>query len=60
MIGTDKVQSKAVADVRGAQGMCPKFWTKNFFIFMQFSGKIGEIISWWPPSVVGKPPPEKS
>ena len=39
---------QAVADLRGARGTrAPP--VHNFFIFMQFSGKIGQIIGWHPP-----------
>ena len=31
--------------------------TQNFFIFMQFSGKIGQIIGWRPPPPLGLAPP---
>ena len=33
---------------KGARGRAPPL-AQNFFIFMQFSGKIGQIISWRPP-----------
>ena len=33
---------------------------RNFFIFMQFSGKIGQIIGWRPPSGLGAPSSGKS
>ena len=43
---------KAVADLRGREGRPP---AQKFFIFMQFSGKIGQIIGWHPP--LGLAPP---
>ena len=51
---------KPVADLRGgrrARDAPPP--TQNFFIFMQFSGKIGQIIG-WPPPLGLAPPPGKS
>ena len=43
----------AVADLRGSRGtLTPSLWAINVFIFMLFSGKIGEIVCWRPP-----PPP---
>ena len=39
----------AVVDLRGARGTPAPPLTQNFFIFMQFSGKIGQIIGWYPP-----------
>ena len=47
-----------VADLRGrARGTCtPPPLAQNFFIFMQFSGKIGQIIGWRPPLGLAPPP----
>ena len=40
----------------GARDATPPPRAQNFFIFMQFSGKIGQIIGWRPPpSGVGAP-----
>ena len=44
-----------MADLRGRRGRAPPPRAQNFFIFMQFSGKIGQIIGWRPPSGVGAP-----
>ena len=46
-----------VADLRGREGRVPSPLAQNFFIFMQFSGKIGQIIGWRPPSLGLAPPP---
>ena len=48
-----------VADLRGgARDACPPPppVRQNFFIFMQFSGKIRPIVSWRPPLGVAHPP----
>ena len=37
--------------------MRPPPLAQNFFIFMQFSGKIGQIIGWRPPPLGLAPPP---
>ena len=40
----------AVADLGGGdKGRAPPPLDQNFFIFMQFSGKFGQIIGWRPP-----------
>ena len=39
---------KAVADLRGAQGMRTP-WGPNSLNFMQFWGKFGKIVYWCPP-----------
>ena len=46
-----------VADLReGCEGRTPPPpLAQNFFIFMQFSGKIGQIIGWCPPFGVSAP-----
>ena len=44
----------AVADL-GGEGRAPPL-AQNVFIFMQFSGKIGQIIGWRPPFGVSAPP----
>ena len=49
-----------VADLRGARGTHPPFLAQNFFVFMQFSGKIGQIIGWCPPFRVSAPSSGKS
>ena len=41
----------------GRQGRAPPPRPQNFFIFMQFSGKIGQIIGWRPPPRELAPPP---
>ena len=47
-----------VADLRGGvRGMRAPPLDQNFFIFMQFSGKIGQIIGWCPPPLGLVPPP---
>ena len=47
-----------VADLRGAPGtQAPPPQAQNFFIFMQFSGKISQIIGWRPPWELAPPPP---
>ena len=45
----------SVADLRGHEEHTPL--AQNFFIFMQFSGKIGQIIGWCPPPLGLVPPP---
>ena len=40
----------------GREGRGPPL-AQNFFIFMQFSGKIDQIIGWRPPSGVSAPSP---
>ena len=53
--------TKAVADLRGgARDARPPPLAQNFFIFMQFSGKIDQIIGWRPPSGVSAPSSGKS
>ena len=37
----------SVVDLKGAQELHPRLG-QNFFIFMQFSGKIGQIVCWRP------------
>ena len=44
-----------VADLRGHEGRAPPL-PQNFFIFMQFSGKIGQIIGWRSPLGLAPPP----
>ena len=44
-----------VADLRGGAGDAPP--VQNFFIFMQFLGKIGQIIGWRPLPLGLAPPP---
>ena len=44
----------------GLRGMRAPPRAQSFFIFMQFSGKIGQIIGWRPPTGVGTPPSGKS
>ena len=39
----------------GCKGRAPPV-AQNFFIFMQFSGKIGQIIGWRPPLGLAPPP----
>ena len=41
---------------KGARRMRAPPLARNLFIFMQFSGKIGQIIGWHPPSGLGAPP----
>ena len=43
-----------VADLKGASRDAPP--AQNFFIFMQFSGKIGQIIGWCPHFGLASPP----
>ena len=43
----------------GRKGHVPPPLDQNVFIFMQFLGKIGQIIGWRPPGV-GAPPSGKS
>ena len=44
-----QLERSAVADLRGARGTRgPPPPAQNFFLFMQFSGKIGQIIGWRP------------
>ena len=42
---------------RGARDACPPSLVQNFFIFMQFLGKIGQIIDWRPPPLGLASPP---
>ena len=50
-----------VADLRGErEGRAPPPLAPNFFIFMQFSGKIGQTIGWRPPFGVCAPSLGKS
>ena len=49
-----------MADLRGARGTRAPPLAQNFFIFMQFSGKIGQIIGWRPPFGVSAPSSGKS
>ena len=51
----NRTESGAVADLRGARPPRPPM-AQNFFIFMQFSGKIGQIIGWRPPLGLAPPP----
>ena len=45
-----KCTCNSVADLReGRQGRSPPPLGQNFFIFMQFSGKIRQIVGWRPP-----------
>ena len=53
-------KANAVADLRGAQGTCTPPLAQNFFIFMQFLGKIGQNIGWHPPFEVSAPSSGKS
>ena len=46
----------AVADLRGAQGICAPPGGPNSFNFMQFMGKFGKIICWRPPGELAPPP----
>ena len=50
------IHLKPVADLRGHEGRTPLPLGQNFFIFMQFSGKIGQIIGWHPPIGTSAPP----
>ena len=43
----------------GREGRAPPL-AQNFFIFMQFSGKIGQIIGWRPPFGISAPSSGKS
>ena len=45
----------AVLDLRRVQGRRAPPWGQNFFIFMQFSGKIGQIIGRRPPQGLAHP-----
>ena len=40
----------------GCEGRAPPPLAQNFFIFMQFLGKIGQIIGWAPPLGLAPPP----
>ena len=40
----------------GRQGRAPPPLGQNFFIFMQFLRKIGQIVGWRPPLGIGAPP----
>ena len=40
------LETSPVADLRGARGTRAPPLAQNFFIFMQFLGKIGQIIGW--------------
>ena len=49
--------TKPVADLGGGrERRAPPPLAQNFFIFMQFSGKIGQIIGWRPPLGLVPPP----
>ena len=57
---TFDTHSFSVTDLRGGrEGRVPPL-AQNFFIFMQFSGKIGQIIGWCPPFGVSAPSSGKS
>ena len=47
------IEYETVADLRGGARDAPL--AQNFFIFMQFSGKIGQIIGWRPPLWAWRP-----
>ena len=46
-----------MADLRGGARPSRPPLAQNFFIFVQFSGKIGQIIGWRPPLLGLAPPP---
>ena len=41
---------------RGCRGRAPPSLGQNFFVFMQFWGKIGQIVCWRPPLGLALPP----